>query len=334
MRSDKQILKIFNSSDPQTLEQLAQSAQSVTKQYFGKVISLYAPLYLANYCTNSCVYCGFHSGRNILRYKLNETEIEKECQALADTGLQSVLLLTGESRQHTSPEYLEAAVKIAKKYFANISLEVYPLETAEYARLHTAGCDGITIFQETYNKERYKILHPAGKKADYDWRQQTPRRAALGGIRQITIGPLLGLYDWRQELLATYAHLRTLEKEFSGVEYALSFPRLQKLSDYDDNGYLVSDADMVKIICITRALFPRIGLTLSTRECSEFRDRAVHFGITKISAGSSTNVGGYAQKYTPDSQFAISDERSVSEIRTMLIKQNFDPVFTDWRCLV
>ena len=333
MYDKTQILELFNSADQLLLEQLAVRTQKITRQYFGKTISLYAPLYLSNHCANACVYCGFHAGRDIPRRKLNELEIEKECQALARSGIQSILLLTGESRDDTPPEYLEQAVRLAKKYFADISLEVYPLDTAEYARLNAAGCDGVTIFQETYDRDRYKILHPAGKKSDYAYRRDTPRRIALGGMRRITLGVLLGLADWRQDILALYAHLRDLEKEFPGVEYALSFPRLQKLSDCADAGYPVSDADLVKIICVTRLLFPRIGINLSTRESARFRDRAVNFGVTKISAGSSTSVGGYADVRAAG-QFEVNDTRSVAEIKTMLERQGFDPVFTDWRCLV
>jgi 2-iminoacetate synthase len=341
--NNTEILKIFNDPDPALLEQLAQEARALTGQYFGRTISLYAPLYLSNHCANQCVYCGFHAGRNIPRRKLAEPEIAAEYQALARAGIQSILLLTGESRRITPPEYLETAVQLAKKYFASIALEVYPLETAEYARLNAAGCDGVTVFQETYDQERYKLLHPSGQKSDYAYRCNTPRRCALGGMRQITLGVLLGLADWRQDILALYAHLRSLEKEFPGVDYALSFPRLREAYNYKEKNYLVSDADLAKIICVTRLLFPRTAINLSTRESAAFRDKAVHFGVTKISAGSSTSVGGYADaavsvpaKQKPDRgapQFAVNDERSIAAVKAMLEKQGFDPVFTDWRCL-
>jgi 2-iminoacetate synthase len=333
--------RIFNDSNPAMLEQLAQEARSLTQQYFGRTINLYEPLYLSNHCANQCVYCGFHASLDIPRRKLGEQEIEAECHALAQTGIQSILLLTGESRKHTPPEYLETAIKIAKKYVASIALEVYPLETEEYALLNAAGCDGVTVFQETYDQTRYKILHPAGKKKDYIYRYQTPQRAALGGMRQITLGVLLGLADWRQDILALYEHLRALEKEFPGVDYTLSFPRLREAYDYKEKNYLVSDTDLAKIICTTRLFFPRVSINLSTRESAAFRDKAVHFGATKISAGSSTAVGGYV---VPDTeiylgvrsaaQFAVNDERSVAEVKAMLERQGFDPVFTDWRCLV
>ncbi|MDR2432085.1 MAG: 2-iminoacetate synthase ThiH [Candidatus Margulisbacteria bacterium] len=335
--SDDAVLEIFNDSDPNLLERLAREARDLTRQHFGRTVSLYAPLYLSNYCANQCTYCGFKAGLGISRRRLTAQEIDAECRALAGAGIQSILLLTGGSRQHTPPEYLEQAVRAAGKYCASVAIEVYPLETAEYARLNAAGCDGLTIFQETYDRARYAVLHPAGRKRDYAYRYQAPRRAAQAGLRQITLGPLLGLSAWRQDVLALYAHLRGLEKEFPGVDYALSFPRLRKLSDYAEDDYLVSDADLVKIICVTRLLFPRVGLSLSTRESSGFRDHAIHFGITKISAGSSTSVGGYAAPSAPDGrapQFEINDKRSVAAIKAMLKRQGFDPVFTDWRCLV
>jgi 2-iminoacetate synthase len=312
------------------LENLAQQAQTITRQYFGKAIGLYAPLYLANYCENACVYCGFHAGLNIPRTKLTSEHIEKECHSIAATGIQNILLLTGESRQQTPPEYLKTAVDIAKKYFPNIALEVYPLETTEYAMLYAAGVDGITIYQETYNRERYAELHPAGKKRDYDHRYNTPARIAAAGIRHISIGPLLGLTDWHTDIPAAFEHLRSLEKKYPGVEYSLSFPRIQKINEH--NYQLVSDADMVRIMCIARILFPRIGINLSTRESAQFRDNVVPLVVTRMSAGSLTTVGGYAQQATDQSpQFSVNDERSLSEIKAMLEAKGFDPVLTDWR---
>lgn len=312
------------------LETLAKQAQAITRQYFGKAIGLYAPLYLANYCENACVYCGFHAGLKIPRSKLSPESIEKECQAIAKTGIQNILLLTGESRKHSAPEYLHQAVEIAKKYFPNIALEVYPLETSEYQMLFQAGVDGVTIYQETYNKERYAELHPAGKKRDYSYRYNTPARIAESGIRHIGLGPLLGLTAWQEDVPAAFEHLRTLEKAYPGVEYSLSFPRIQKINEH--NYQLVSDADMVRIMCIARILFPRIGINLSTRESAEFRDNVVPLVVTRMSAGSLTTVGGYTKKNATDTpQFSVNDERSLAEIKNMLLDKGFDPVLTDWR---
>lgn len=312
------------------LEELARQAQATTRQYFGKAVGLYAPLYLANYCENACVYCGFHAGNKIPRLKLTPEEIDAECRAIAATGIQNILLLTGESRKHTPPEYLQAAVGIAKKHFPNISLEVYPLETAEYHALYEAGVDGVTIYQETYDRPRYAELHPAGKKRDYDYRYNTPARIAEAGLRHIGIGPLLGLTDWQSDIPAAFAHLRNLEKNYPGVEYSLSFPRIQKINEH--NYQLVSDEDMVRIMCIARLLFPRVGINLSTRESAAFRDNVVPLVVTRMSAGSLTTVGGYVHQ-EPDKapQFSINDDRSLTEIKTMLVGKGLDPVFTDWR---
>lgn len=312
------------------LEELAQQAQALTRQYFGKAIGLYAPLYLANYCENACVYCGFHAGIKIPRLKLTPEQIDQECQAIAKTGIQNILLLTGESRTHTPPEYLRTAIEIAKKYFPNISLEVYPLETPEYQMLFQAGADGVTIYQETYDRTRYAELHPMGKKRDYDYRYNTPARIAAAGIRHISIGPLLGLADWHTDIPAVFAHMRSLEKAYPGVEYSFSFPRIQKINEY--NYQLVSDADMVRIMCIARILFPRIGINLSTRESAKFRDNVVPLVVTRMSAGSLTTVGGYTKKNQNNApQFSVNDERSLAEIKAMLVAKGFDPVLTDWR---
>lgn len=312
------------------LEALARQAQAVTRRYFGKAVGLYAPLYLANYCENSCVYCGFNAGIRIPRLKLTPEEIGKECRAIARTGIQNILLLTGESRRHTPPEYLKAAVETAKCYFPNIALEVYPLETAEYRMLNAAGVDGVTIYQETYDRARYAELHPAGEKRDYDRRRGTPARAAEAGMRHIGVGPLLGLTDWHTDIPAVFGHLRELEKEHPGVEYSLSFPRIRKIGEH--NYQLASDADMVRIMCAARILFPRVGINLSTRESARFRDNVVPLVVTRLSAGSLTTVGGYARK-SPDKapQFQVNDDRGPAEIKAMLRGKGFDPVLTDWR---
>ena len=207
---------------------------------------------------------------------------------------------------------------------------MYPLETGEYRTLCAAGADGVTIYQETYDRARYAELHPAGKKRDYDYRYNAPARIAEAGIRHIGIGPLLGLADWRTDIPAVFGHLRGLERAYPGVEYSLSFPRIQKIDEHDYQ--VVSDADLVRIMCIARILFPRVGINLSTRESARFRDNAAPLAATRLSAGSVTAVGGYARKSagrTP--QFPVSDDRSPAEIRAMLGGKGFDPVLTDWR---
>lgn len=297
-------------------------------------MSLYAPLYLSNYCSSHCTYCGFHSKNNIKRVRLTPQQMETEMQTLAKTGIENVLLLTGESYKATPVSYLKEAAAIAKKYFTGISIEVHPMEKSEYEELFAAGIDGVTVYQETYIRERYKEVHLDGKKADYDYRYATAERAAQAGIRHISIGILLGLSDdVAQDLFLLYEHLRFMEKNYPGVEYSVSFPRIRTIKGRDFALCLVDDITFIKILCLTRMTFPRIGINLSTREAPELRDRAIHLGITKMSAGSNTAVGGYEllEESDQEPQFDISDHRSLAETISMLKLQNFDPILTDWR---
>jgi 2-iminoacetate synthase len=329
--------RIFRSEDRGLLEDLARAAYETTRQYFGNVVSLYAPLYISNYCQNRCVYCGFNAGRSdVARKKLDFPEIEAECAAIAATGIKSVLILTGESRFHSPPSYIAEAVKIAARHFSNIAVEVYAMETEEYRQLYHAGVDGVTMFQETYDRQRYGELHLAGPKKDYDYRVNAPERMAQGGIRHIGMGALLGLADWHTEVKRFFQHVRDLEQRYPGVEYSLAFPRIRPVANDERHYFAVSDADMVKIMATGRLLFPRAGINLSTRETAEFRDRTVKIGVTKMSAGSVTSVGGYAGGTSEglDGQFEVHDIRSVAQVKAMLKGAGLDPVFTDWRNIV
>lgn len=328
-----EIKNILSNNDPLFLEELAQRSSSITRQYFGRTISLYAPVYLSNYCSSHCTYCGFNSHHRIERIKLTTQQMHDEMEHVADSGIENILLLTGESYQATPLSYLKQSVEIAKQYFTGISLEVHPMETAEYAELFKNGVDGITVYQETYDRKRYHEVHVSGKKSDYDFRYGTPLRAAQGGIRQISLGILLGLADVGPDLLALYEHLRLMEKHSPGVEYSVSFPRLRKIKGRDFAICTVDDKMFIKIICLTRILFPRVGINLSTRETAMLRDNALELGFTRMSAGSNTSVGGYTIKNPDeqDPQFDIEDSRSVKEIVQLLKDKNFDPVFTDWR---
>ena len=324
---------IFRSDDRRLLEEMAQAAQAVTRRYFGRAVGLYAPLYISNYCENRCVYCGFQARSGIRRKKLSAGEIDRECRTLHATGIRSILILTGESGKQSPVSYIAEAVGIAKTYFPNIALEIYPLETDEYRQLYQAGADGVTLYQETYNRRRYDELHISGRKKDYDYRYGAPERMAQAGIRHISLGALLGLDDWREEVPKLFGHLRYLEKTYPGTEYGLSFPRLRKVSSDEHSYREVGDSDMVKIICTARLMFPRAGISLSTRERPEFRDRIFPLGVTRLSAGSSTRVGGY--NLSPDSgqeeQFHVNDPRSPAEVKAMLIHKGYDPVVTEWR---
>jgi len=324
---------VLAETDPQKIESLAREAKGLTEQYFGRTISLYAPLYLSNFCSSYCTYCGFHSHHRIKRFKLTADEMHSEMKFVAGRGIENILMLTGESYQATPNAYLKEAVDVAKQYFPSISLEVHPMDEDDYRELFEHGVDGITVYQETYDRTRYKKVHLSGIKADYDFRLGAPERAARGGMRSISMGILLGLADPAKDLLSLYEHLRYMEKTFPGVEYSLSFPRFRSIKGEDFGGRSVDDTTFIKIICLTRILFPRIGINLSTREEPQLRDHALELGITRMSAGSNTAVGGYTLKKPEDQnpQFDIEDTRSVEDVVKMLKARNFDPVFTDWR---
>ncbi len=327
-----QIRVLLNDPDRTHLEHLAEHAARLTRQYFGRAMGLYMPLYLSNYCSSHCVYCGFHSHHKITRMKLTVEEMAVEMQAIARTGVQNILLLTGESPQATPLPYLIDAVTCAKKYFQGISLEIYPLPEEGYRALYQAGADGVTIYQETYDRARYSEVHLGGEKKNYDFRREAPMRIARAGMRQISLGALLGLGPVAEDLASLYAHLREMEKAFPGVEYSLSFPRLRTIKAQEFAASSVDDITFVKILCLTRTLFPRVGINLSTRETTALRNQLIGLCVTKVSIGSKTSVGGYLEDATArDPQFDVADDRSAAEMIQYLKDHNFDPVFTDWR---
>ncbi|MEI7999485.1 MAG: radical SAM protein, partial [Candidatus Omnitrophota bacterium] len=252
----KQITQLLNDNRPDSLEEIAQEASRITRQYFGRAIGLYAPVYLSNYCSSHCTYCGFHSHNKIERIKLSPEQYRKEMQVIHAQGIRNLLMLTGESYKHTPVEYLKEATKIACEYFQSVALEVHPMKGQEYQELFATGVDGVTIYQETYDRTRYAQVHLAGFKKDYDFRRGTPARAAEAGIRNISIGILLGLSDPAADLLALYEHVRELEKTYPGVEYSLSFPRLRTIKEKEFAHCDVDDIALTKIISLTRILFP------------------------------------------------------------------------------
>lgn len=329
----KRITDILNDQRPESIEALAQEAARVTRQYFGRTISLYAPLYLSNYCSSHCTYCGFHSHHKIQRIKLTPPQYRQEMQVIYAQGIRNLLMLTGESYKYTPVEYLKEAARIAVEYFQGITLEVHPMRVEEYRELFAAGVDGITVYQETYDRTRYAQVHLTGYKKDYDFRRETPMRAAEAGMRHISLGILLGLSEVVGDLFELYAHLREMEKAYPGIEYAVSFPRLRTVKSQELAHGDVDDIQLTKIIALTRILFPRVGINLSTREDPQLRNHLLEIGITRMSAGSNTAVGGYAllPPEQQDPQFDIKDERSVAEVIALLKCKNFDPVFTDWR---
>lgn len=328
-----QLQRILIDNRPEFIEELALEAKRITEQNFGRTISLYAPVYLSNYCSSHCTYCGFHSQNKIKRVKLTLEEIRKEMETIHTTGIRNILLLTGESYKFTPVSYLKDTARIAGEFFQGISIEVHPMLSSEYKELFEAGVDGVTIYQETYDRGRYAEVHLSGFKKNYDYRRETPARAAQAGMRQISMGILLGLSQVARDVCELYNHLREMEKAYPGVEYSLSFPRLRTIKGREFALCDVDDKTFIKILCMTRILFPRVGINLSTREEARLRDHLLGIGVTKMSAGSNTAVGGYTikEERDQDPQFDTEDKRSVAEVVAMIKAQGFDPVFTDWR---
>ncbi len=331
----QQIQDLLNDPRPATTEALAQEAARLTRQYFGRTIGLYAPIYISNYCSSQCVYCGFHSHNRIHRQKLTPAEIDSEMKKISEMGIESILILTGESYEMTPVEYLEDAVRTAQRYFPSIALEIHPLDTDNYRRLFRAGADGVTLYQETYDRRRYAEVHLAGRKRDYDYRYEAPVRIAEAGFRQISLGVLLGLADIAEDLHALFRYLRMMEQRFPAVEYSLSFPRLREIKGRAFTPSTVDDTTFIRIICLARTAFPRIGINLSTREPAALRDHALELGVTRISAGSNTAVGGYDLAPTDEQepQFDVMDHRSLQDIIALLKRRRFDPVLSDWRSI-
>ena len=314
------------------LEEIAQKAQKETRKHFGNSVAIFTPLYIANYCENYCVYCGFNCHNKIKRAQLNYEEIEKEMQAIAETGLEEVLILTGESPNKSSVEYIGEACKIAKKYFKLIGLEVYPMDSKDYAYLHECGADFVTVFQETYNSDKYKTLHLGGRKRIFPYRLNAQERAIMGGMRGVGFAALLGLDDFRKDALATGMHAYLLQKKYPHAEIAFSCPRLRPIINNDKiNPKDVHEPQLLQIICAYRIFMPFTSITISTRECERFRDNIIQIAATKISAGVNVGIGGHSQEEEKgDEQFEISDGRSVDEIYHMIEDNGMQPVMTDY----
>lgn len=316
-----------------SLENLAQRARETTLNNFGRTIQLYTPMYLSNYCDNACLYCGFNVNNKIDRKVLVPEEVEKEAGFISSTGIRHILILTGESREMSPTGYIKDCIKILKKHFSSISIEVYPLAEDEYRELIAAGVDGLTIYQEAYDESVYSKMHPDGPKSDYRFRLGAPERGARAGMRNVNIGVLLGLAPWREEVLCLGLHARYLQDKFPDVEIGVSLPRIRPQVSGFKAGYEVSDKNLVQIILALRLFLPRLGIALSTRERPELRENLIPLGITRMSAGSTTRVGGHTTGHKDDDyafQFEISDPRSVEEIKAMLGEKGYQPVLKDW----
>jgi 2-iminoacetate synthase len=329
--SPTDLLHLLSSQAGDFLEKMAIRAQLVTRRFFGRTISLYAPLYISDYCSNHCTYCGFNKTRQFQRRKLSLTEIESEAQLIAASGIRHILVLTGEAPAKTPISYLEDALNILKKYFSSIALEIFPLDEEQYRILYHRGADSLTVYQEVYDRNIYSKVHLSGKKRDYSYRLLTPERAARAGFRAINIGTLFGLGEVRSEAFFAAMHARFLQHNFPQVEISLSLPRITGEGCLPGNS--LSDKQFVQTMLAWRLFLPRLGITVSTREAPAFRDRLIHLGATRFSAGSRTDVGGYSDPDSSPVQFKITDERNVAEVTEMIHKNGFQPVFKDWEPL-
>lgn len=314
------------------LEDIAQQAQAETRKHFGNSINMFTPLYISNYCENYCIYCGFNCHNKIHRAKLNYEEIEKEMQAIAKTGLQEVLLLTGESKKMSDVEYIGEACKIARKYFKVVGLEVYPMNSDEYSYVQKCGADYVTVFQETYNSDKYETLHLAGHKRVFPYRLETQERALMGGMRGVGFAALLGLSDFRKDAFATGIHAYLIQRKYPHAEIAFSCPRLRPIINNDKiNPKDVHEPQLLQVICAYRLFMPFASITISTRECQRFRDNIVQIAATKISAGVDVGIGGHSDgEKKGDEQFEISDGRNVKEVYDALCKNGMQPVMSDY----
>ncbi|MFH1614223.1 MAG: 2-iminoacetate synthase ThiH [Planctomycetota bacterium] len=313
------------------LEQTAQAAQELTVRRFGRTIQLYAPLYLSNYCVNNCVYCGYNSSSSSSRIRLTIEQALADADIIAREGFRHLLLVSGEDRDFITVEYLRELAGRLREKFCSISMEIYAMKESEYAEVFAAGIEGVTLYQETYDRGVYSRYHRAGPKSDYDNRLTVHDRTASAGMRRLGVGVLLGLGEWRSETLALAEHANYLMKRYWKSQVSFSFPRLRPASNviyHFDNP--VSDKNLVQMILALRLCFADAPLVLSTRERAELRDRLVCLGITSISAGSKTNPGGYSGENETLEQFQIDDRRTAGQVAQMLRSKGVEAVWKDW----
>lgn len=320
------------------LEQMAAKAKIETGKHFGNTVYIFTPLYIANYCENYCIYCGFNCYNDIKRKKLRMDEIRQEMKVIADSGIEEILMLTGESRGMSDVRYIGEACKLASEYFKNVGLEIYPVNSDEYRYLHECGADYITVFQETYDSDKYETLHLLGHKRIFPYRFEAQERALMGGMRGVGFSALLGLSDFRKDALATALHVFYLQRKYPYAEFSLSCPRLRPIINNDKiTPQDVHEKELCQILCAYRIFLPFAGITVSSREQKHFRDGIVKIAATKVSAGVSTGIGDHEEKYqgkdsedAGDEQFEISDSRSFDQMYQDIAAEGLQPVLNDY----
>lgn len=316
------------------LEVMAQIAQRLTQQRFGKTIQLFAPMYLSNECQNICTYCGFSMDNKIKRKTLSNMELMLETSVLKEMDVDHILLVSGEANKTVGVDYFLNAIRLLRPHFSNISIEVQPLDLEEYRVLHQAGVHAVLVYQETYHRDVYKEYHPKGKKSNFDFRLETPDRIGTAGMHKIGLGVLLGLEDWRVDSFFNALHIDYLQKTYWQTKYAVSFPRLRPAEGVTEPNFSMKDRDLLQLICAYRIWNEDLEVSISTRESEQFRNHVIGLGATSMSAASKTNPGGYAVDKQSLEQFEISDERSMQEIRTVIKQAGYDPVMKDWEYFV
>jgi len=332
-QNPERFLALLSPAVETLLEPMAQKAHALTLQHFGRTIQLYTPMYLSNFCENECAYCGFNARHSMPRRKLTLEKVEKEAAFIASTGIEHLLILTGDSRNASPLSYIKECLQILKKYFSSISAEIYALTEEEYKELVSAGIDGLTIYQETYDSEVYDRVHGSGPKKDFRFRLDAPERAARIGMRSVNIGTLLGLNDWRKEVFWMGLHAQYLQDRYGEVEIGVSLPRLRPHGGNFRGIVPVSDKNITQALMALRLFLPRLGIALSTRESARLREDLLPLGITRMSAGSTTRVGGHTIEAPEEDnapQFEISDPRDVEEMKAMLAAKGYQPVLKDW----
>ncbi len=313
------------------IEQMAQLSRKYTQERFGRTVQMYVPMYITNSCTNHCVYCGFRHENKIERVILNDSEIDAECQAIRELGpFENLLIVTGENPRLAGVGYIENALRIARPYFANLTMEVMPLDTDEYARLCESGLNGVVCFQETYNRSRYNIYHPRGKKSDFLWRVNAFDRMGMAKVHKIGMGVLIGLEDWRTDVTMMALHLQYLRRRYWQTRYSVNFPRMRPSEGHFTPNVVMSDRELAQVIFAYRIFDHDVDISISTRESADFRNNMATLGITSMSAGSKTDPGGYRTHPQALEQFSVNDQRTPVQVQEDIRKRGYEVVWKDW----
>ncbi|WP_302485694.1 2-iminoacetate synthase ThiH [uncultured Megasphaera sp.] len=316
------------------LEEMAQKAHLVTRRHFGNNITILTPIYFANYCDNYCIYCGFNSHNKIKRARLTDEELHRECKNIADTGIEEVIMLTGESPKMSDIKYIGNAVKIARQYFRVINMEIYPVNSEDYKYLHECGADYVTVFQETYNSDKYATLHLAGHKRIFPYRFYSQERAILGGMRGVGFAALLGLDDYQKDALATGMHAWLMQRKYPHAEISLSCPRLCPIINNDKiNPKDVDERKLTQIICAYRLFMPDACIVVSSRESARYRNAIMKIAATKVSASVCVGIGGHLENdgsEMGDEQFEITDGRSFDQMYSDIKSMGLQPVTSEY----